>query len=256
MAAGYRIYIDESGDHTYRGVQDLHARYLALTAVVVVKTHYETTIHPALEGLKRRHFSYDPDNPVIFHRADIVKQKRWFGVLREPARKQAWEDDLVLFFQELHAQVFTVVIDKQIHKQQYPVGTFDPYDYSLAVLLNRIRGYLNIQRGQADVIAESRGRREDEQLKKAYRDLRVVGGGRYGTALEYQQVFPEDELVVSRKENNVAGLQIADLLAADQKVDIVIRNGKPPAAQPSAFAQRLTAASAHMINGYGRYLLE
>ena len=74
---GYRIYIDESGDHTYRAVQDLHTRYLSLTGVMVVKTHYEAAIVPAIEALKRNHFSYDPDNPVIFHRTDMVKRKWW-----------------------------------------------------------------------------------------------------------------------------------------------------------------------------------
>ena len=69
--------------------------------------------------------------------------------------------------------MFTVVIDKWAHKEAYPIGTFDPYHYSLAVLLNRIRGYLNIQHAQADVMAEGRDKREDAGLIKAYRDLRT-----------------------------------------------------------------------------------
>ena len=177
-----RIYIDESGDHTYRKVDNLLTRYLALTAIVVVKSHYDSTIHPALEALKRKHFNYDPDNPVILHRSDIVKQRRWFGVLKNPARRQQWADDIVAFFQSLQASVFTVVIDKQIHKQKYPFQTFDPYEYSLAVLLNRILGYLNLQNAQADVLAEGRGKVEDRQLQAAYRGLLTVGGGIYGTA--------------------------------------------------------------------------
>ena len=104
---------------------------MALTAIVVVKSHYDSTIHPALEALKRKHFSYDPDNPVILHRADIVKQRRWFGVLREPPRRQRWADDIVGFYQSLSAQVFTVVIDKKIHKENHPFLTFDPYVYAL-----------------------------------------------------------------------------------------------------------------------------
>lgn len=256
MAATYRIYIDESGDHAYRAVDDPATRYLALSGVVVVKSHYESTIAPAVEALKKKHFSSDPDNPVILHRTDIVQRKRWFGVLREPARAQAFDTDLEAFIQGLHAQLFTVVIDKWAHKQAYPVGTFNPYAYSLAVLLNRIRGFLNIQRAQADIIAESRGKREDADLMRAYRQLRAVGGGAYGTAAEYQQVFPEEDLLIRRKDNNVAGLQVADLLVTEQRLDIVIRNGKPVANQPSPMQQRLIDAASHMINGYGRIWLE
>jgi len=256
MAPTYRIYIDESGDHTYRAVIDPTTRYLALSGLVVVKSHYDTTIAPALEALKRKHFASDPDNPVILHRSDIVQRKRWFGVLREPARAQAWDDDLVTFIQELHGQLFTVVIDKWAHKQMYPVGTFDPYEYALAVLLNRIRGFLNIQRAQADIIAEGRGKREDAELMRAYRDLRAIGGGAYGSASAYQKVFPEQDLLIRRKDSNVAGLQIADLLVTEQKVDITIRNGKPVANPPSPLALRLTAAANHMINAYGRIWLE
>ena len=69
-------------------------------------------------------------------------------------------------------------------------------------------------------------------------------------------MFPGHDLAIRRKDSNVAGLQIADLLVTEQKVDIAIRNGKPVANQPSALAQRLIAAANHMINGYGRFLLE
>lgn len=250
----HRIYIDESGDHTYKNVSNLATRYLALTAVVVAKKHYDTTIHPALDALKRKHFNYDPDNPVILHRSDIIKRRRWFGVLQDPARSQAWDVDILAFTQSLQAQVFTVVIDKQIHKQNYPTQTFDPYDYALAVLLNRIRGYLNIWTSQADVLAEARGKVEDRQLRDAYDALRTVGGGSYGTAAEFQQVYPDD-LIIRRKDQNVAGTQIADLLAAGQKIDIAIRNGAPVATPLRPFTQKLNVAADHMINGYGRYFL-
>lgn len=251
-----RIYIDESGDHTYRKVENLLTRYLALTAIVVVKSHYDLTIQPELEALKRKHFTYDPDFPVILHRSDIVKHRRWFGVLQDPTRRQQWADDIVAFFESLQAKVFTVVIDKQVHKRNYPFQTFDPYEYSLAVLLNRIRGYLNLQHAQADVLVEGRGKVEDRQLQAAYQGLLTVEGGTYGSAADFQHVFPMGELKVRRKEHNVAGIQIADLLAAGQKIDIAVRYKRPVAHPPSAFTQRLNAAASHMINPYGRYLLD
>ena len=249
------LYIDESGDHTYKQVDNPLARYLALTAVVVQKNHYDSTIHPAVEALKHEHFTNDPDNPVILHRSDIVKRRRWFGVLQIPERQERWAADILSFFQTLQAQVLTVVIDKKVHKENYPFRTFDPYEYSLAVLLWRIRGFL-VSRGKADVIAESRGKVEDRQILDAYHSLLTVGGGAYGTAPKYRDVFSAGGLTVRRKELNVTGIQLADLLAAGQKVDIALRNKLPVANPPSAFTGQLNGAAAHMINQYGRYLLK
>lgn len=253
----WRVYIDESGDHTYRNVANPQVRYLALTATVVLNSRYRATIQPRLEELKRAHFNSDPDDPVILHRSDIVKKRGHFGVLNDAARNTAWENAIVGYIQALNAQVFTVVIDKETHRLRFHrMQLFDPYHYSLAVLLNRIRGFLNIYGGPSDVVAESRGRTEDAQLSAAYVNLRTNGGGIHGTAAEYAAAYPTPTITIRRKSENIAGLQISDLLAASQKLEIVVANGRPVAAPPSAFTNRFNAAAAHMINQYGRYLLD
>ena len=251
----HRVYIDESGDHTYRATENLSTRYLALTGVVVDRAHYVASIVPALNALKRKHFADDPDNPVILHRVDIVRRREWFKVLLDPARATTWDDDLVGFLRDLQAQVFTVVIDKSVHKRRSPLGTFEPYDYALEALLWAVRSYLNSEGAQADVFAEARGKREDAQLARAYRATRRHGTS-HGSAAAYRAAFPDDEITIRRKDHNVLGLQIADLLVADQKTDIAIRNGKPTAKTPSALAQRLAAAAEHMINESGRVWLD
>lgn len=257
MAADWRIYLDESGDHTYRNVSDPQTRYLALTSVVVRKSVYASHVVPDLENLKRRHFSHDPDNPVILHRSDIVKMKRWFGVLQDSARRARWSDDVVAFFASLDAQVFTVVIDKDEHQRRYAgMPLFNPYDYSLAVVLNRIRGFLTIQGGRSDIVAEARGKVEDAQLQAAYQALRTKGGSIYGTASEYLAAYPDNGITFRRKDQNVAGLQVADMLAAPQKTEIVQKNGRPLAAPQSAFTTRLNTTVARMVNRYGQYLLD
>lgn len=250
------MYIDESGDHTYRKIVDLGTRYLGLTALVVLKQRYDADIQPALEALKRKHFKYDPDHPVILHASDIQKMKGPFGVLQDQARRELWADDIVAFYQGLPAQVFTVVIDKDAHKTRFAGVTLaNPYTYSLEVLLNRIRGYLNLYGGPAEVVAESRGKVEDAQIQAAYVRL-VTTGDERASGAEYRRVYPLPQLTMRRKDQNVAGLQIADLLASTQRVETAMLNGRPVANPPTAFQKRLNAAAAHMINKYGRYLLE
>jgi len=225
---------------------------------LIVKKHYNNHIQPELEALKRQFFKYDPDDPPILVRSNIKHHKRWFYVLQDEALNKRWEERFLSFISGLnnYAQVFTVVIDKKKHLEDYPVRTFDPYTYSLAVLLNRVRGWLVRGREQTDIIAESRGGVEDQQIMKVYRDLRTIGSF-YGDSGEYyREAYPKEELVVRRKETNVAGLQLADVIAFGQKAQTLLENHRPFSRPLSGFANQLNSVVDIMVNQYGRYLLE
>ena len=252
----YRLYIDESGDHSYKHVSELDKRYLGLTGILINKRAYDTMFQAQLEQLKQVYFHYDIDAPPILVRREIIDRKGVFIVLRNRELNAKWEYSILNYFASLipYAQVFTVVVDKEKHIKKFPVDTFDPYKYGLVVLLRRVRGYLK-KHGQADVLAEARGNPLDKQLKTAYRKLHT-GGERYGGAEEYQEVFPAEDIMVKRKDQNVAGIQIADLLVTGQTLETILKHGKPPPHQPSAFTKRLNSVVAPMINKYGQYLLE
>ena len=255
--AQWRMYIDESGDHTYKHVDNLDTRYLGLTGVLILKDYYDECVRSELEELKRRIFKYDPDDPPILVRSMIKNRKRWFYVLQDEALNEQWEEELVNFIQGLkrYMQVFTVVIDKKEHQNNYPVQTFDPYAYSLSVLLNRSRGFLRKMHGKADILVESRGKVEDQQIMNAYVGLRTTGS-LYGKADDYKKVYLAETLVLKRKETNIAGLQLADLIAFGQKIQTVLENNRPFTRPLSRFTKRLNDAVDPMVNQYGRYLLE
>jgi len=254
----WRLYIDESGDHTYKHIDNADVRYLGLTGVLIRKKFYDEHVQPDLEALKRKFFRYDPDNPPILVRSDIIHRKRWFYVLQDRALNDQWEEELLSFISRLgsNTKVFTVVMDKKKHLEDYPHRTFDPYVYSLAVLLNRIRGFL-VKRGEhSDIIAESRGRVEDQQIKKAYVDLRTKGSYFGKTGEYYRMAYPEKELCVRRKNTNVAGLQLADIIAYGQKVQTILKYNRPFPRPLGDFTKRLNDVVDKMVNQYGRYLLQ
>jgi hypothetical protein len=254
----YRLYIDESGDHTYKHIESLDTRYLGLTGILILKEHYNKHIQPNLEALKRQFFRYDPDDPPILVRSAIKHRKQWFYVLQDEELNKQWEEGLLNFIGDLkgYAMVFTVVIDKKKHLDDYPTHTFDPYAYSLSVLLNRIRGFLVKQGEQADIIAEARGKVEDQQIMKAYLGLRSVGSYYGDTGDYYKKAYPAEKLVIKRKDNNIAGLQLADVFAYGQKVQTILE-GKRPFSRPlGGFTKRLNDVVDKMVNRYGRYLLE
>ena len=253
----WRLYIDESGDHTYKHLDDPDKRYLGVTGVLFDKLRYDKEAQPELESIKQRTFRYDPDDPPILTRSHIKNRKHWFYVLQDTSLSQQWEDQLLSFLGSLtpYMQVFTVVIDKKQHLASYPVQTFDPYAYCLAVLLNRIRGYLRIKGGQADVVAESRGKTEDDQIIRAYKQLRACGS-HFGDGPYYREHFPSEDLIIKKKNQNIAGLQIADMLAYGEKAMTIQLNGRPMPRPMSGFTKRINEIVNKMVNRYGRYMLD
>ena len=122
-------------------------------------------------------------------------------------------------------------------------------------LLNRIRGYLRIKGGQADVVAESRGKTEDDQIIRAYKQLRACGS-HFGDGPYYREHFPSEDLIIKKKNQNIAGLQIADMLAYGEKAMTIQLNGRPMPRPMSGFTKRINEIVNKMVNRYGRYMLD
>lgn len=215
--ARYRMYIDESGDHIYPASPEPAAhRYLSLTGVCVEDLHYRTRFVPALQGLKDRHFPTHPDEePVILVRRKIIDKVGPFRVLRDPERNASFDCDLLKLLEETEFRLATMVLDKFKHRARYSTP-YPPYNYCMQVMLEKYESFLNWKGNRGDVMAESRNSELDLQLKAVYRKA-WEGGTNYVTPGQFQRAFTTKELKVKKKEANVAGLQLADLLAAPGK---------------------------------------
>ncbi len=252
----YRLYIDETGDHRYKQLDKLESRYLGLTGLLFNKEYYDSTVPQALESLKKQFFKYDTDKPPILVRSEIVYRKHGFGVLVNKELREKWEKEILKYYQDLKVEIFTVVIDKKVHIERYPLETFDAYIYTLAVLLWRVRGYLHYHDWQSDIMVEARGKVEDIQIQKAFHNICESGFTGFGTAEGYCDAFPVSELKFGTKSHNVAGLQLADLVAYGQKVKTLLEKNRPYHKAPSAFTIMLNDVIEPKVNRYGRYLLE
>jgi hypothetical protein len=87
--------------------------------------------------------------------------------------------------------------------------------------LERYCGFLNFYNAQGDVLAESRGGTEDTQLKEAYHTL-FRSGTYFHWAESFQRALTSREIKLKPKSANVAGLQVADLLAYPVKQEILL----------------------------------
>lgn len=221
----YRLYVDESGDHTYYDLEDTAKRYLGLTGIFIESEYYRNTFQPRMEELKQKHFPHSPDEPVILHREDIINRRGPFWRLRDMEKQRAFNEDFLQFVETQDYCIITVVIDKKTHIERYSEAAYHPYHYCLATLLERYCGFLNFYNARGDVLAESRGGREDQQLKGAYQALYEKGTW-YWESESFQRALTSLEIKLKPKLANIAGLQLSDLIAYPSKQEILIEEQK------------------------------
>jgi hypothetical protein len=208
----YRMYVDEVGNSDLRASSNPNHRYLSLTGVIVSLDYVAAQLHPRLEDLKGRYFGSHPDTPVILHRKELVNQYPPFEALRGPATKATFDTELMGLIRTLDYVVITAVIDKLAHLNRYGSWSYDPYHYCLTILLERYALWL-AERGQrGDVMAESRGKKEDRRLEREFSEIYVSGTPHVSHA-DFVARLTSSQLKVKPKSANVAGLQLADLIA-------------------------------------------
>jgi hypothetical protein len=254
MPAPYRLYIDESGDHSFRadvsGQWD--KRYLCLLGCSFELEDYRNNFSSAFEHLKAEHFGSEPDELVILHREEMVARRGPFSVLREMTRNEAFRRDLLELVTEARFRVFAVVVDKiGTQGKRYGPLPSHPYDIGVLAMMERYCGWLNFTRNTGDVLAESRGGREDGQLKSAYRTV-YDSGTRFRPKEFSQAVLTTREIKLKKKEHNIAGLQLADLLAYPVKREMLhqLKQAPPPTGFTKTMAELLSQRYKYNYHAY------
>jgi Protein of unknown function (DUF3800) len=252
------MYVDEVGNSDLGASQDPNHRYLSLTGVVLELGYVDSTVFPTIEGIKRSYFGSHPDDPIILHRKELVNKKPPFDALRDPAVEAAFNNDLLQAIRTLDYTVFTVVIDKLEHQQRYQIWRFDPYHYCLLVIVERFVLWLRRRNALGDVMAESRGGREDRRLKDSFERVYDQGSS-FLPPQEFVRHLTSRELKVKAKSNNIAGLQLADLIAhPSYKAALARQQGQPLAGNFGGTIASILEQSKYdrddqgQIDGWGR----
>jgi hypothetical protein len=208
----YRLYIDESGNPDLEHADDPRYRFLGLTGVIMDLDYVARVVAPEVEKIKRNFFPYHPDEPVIFHRKEIMNRLPPFEALRNKEIEEQFNEALLNMFDRFEFVALTVVIDKKVQRDLYKVWRYDPYHYCLAVTLERYIHFLEGKNARGDAMAESRGGKEDLRLKRSFEKLYAEGTD-FVAADRFTRSLTSKQLKVKPKSNNIAGLQIADLIA-------------------------------------------
>lgn len=209
----FRLYIDEVGNGDLKGAAtDPNARFLGLTGIFTRQATHDHAIQPRLDALKEWFFGHTPTNPVILHRREIVRRERAFAVLRNPDTKASFDKWMLRYYAAFPYLAITVLIDKKLHLETYGVWHFDPYHFCMRCMIERYALYLRAHGWRGDVMIEARFKKADKKLKASF--ARIYHEGTENIpARTFQSCLLSSDIQMKPKSENVAGLQLADLLA-------------------------------------------
>ena len=203
------LFLDESGDHNLDKIYSQYPVFVLGGCIIDLKYHDEHML-PALSEYKRKLFGRDD---FILHTADINRRRGPFQKLTNLEFRNRFYDETNRLMQDLEYTVVACVIRKDAHLRQYGIAAIDPYMLALRVLVERFVFEIKSCKGEKTgfIIAESRDETLDNQLRLAWMDLRI-SGTEYVAASELRKHVTD--LKVKKKSENIAGLQIADLLVS------------------------------------------
>ncbi len=196
------------------------------------------TLQPAIDSLKAVHFGENGDNSVFLHRREIVRREGCFSVLANDEARAAFDADLIRLFEDQPYQVMTVTIDKRDHLDRYKVWRFDPYHYCLMCMVERYAQWMERNNLCGDVMAEARFKHVDKKVKASFRRIWAEGTDRVSADIMQRRLLSRD-IKLATKASNVAGLQLADLLAhPSYRAMKMAREGAPA---PEDFGTRVAS---------------
>lgn len=199
----YVVYVDESGDHSLVNIDSDYPVFV-LALCVFHKRHYSEKIIPAVEKLKFNYFGHDS---VVFHENEIRKQKGDFAFLSHLPTRLKFMERLTSIMEASNFILIACVVDKpRLNRSEG--ATSNPYHIALGICLNALYEFLT-EKGQHELqthlVVESRGKKENIELELEFRRI-CDGDNSDNRHLPFDIVFAD-------KKTNLAGLQLADLVA-------------------------------------------
>ena len=203
----YIALFDECGDHSLTKI-DRDFPVFVLSTVVVERESYVHDILPALGVLKLRFFEHEGVN---LHSRDIRLATGDYAFLQVPARRAEFMVAVGELVRQAPFTLFIVAIRKDRHLAQFGPTARSPYDLALEHTMEMMMHFLDgCGEAYLPLVAEARGKNEDDQLRAAF-DKLMSEGTRTQAAERFRRL--QCPLTFRRKNDNIGGLQLADLCA-------------------------------------------
>jgi hypothetical protein len=198
------MFLDESGDHSLDKIDNTYPIFV-LAGCVFDFSYYASTVEPAVQALKQKYFQ---KTDIILRSYDIRKQKNDFASLVDKKKREAFYNELNDLLSKLEFSIIAAAINKQHLKLQY-TDPDNPYFLCFRFILERSIMFLGRSQEQLMLRIESRETHNDRKLAEVYETFR--DGSSLFSKTEVQSKLTD--LSFNQKTQNIAGMQIADLVA-------------------------------------------
>jgi hypothetical protein len=208
----YRLYVDEVGTDDLVNLDNDQERYLSLTGVAMEVKHSREFLTPALNWIKEKVIEHDPDEPVIFHRSDIIRRRKGFWRLKDDAKRDLFDRAIMRVIQNTEYAVITVLVDKKALLRKTEWREKHPYHYPMKVMVEKYVQYLERKSSKGDIWPEGRKGKKDKALQEAFSEF-YENGTFYVGSPRVQERLTSGNLKFRYKRDNISGQQLCDLIA-------------------------------------------
>lgn len=208
----YRLYVDEVGHNQVKTMNKDSQKYLSLTGVAMRVSHARDVLEPALNIIKADLFDHDPDNPICFHRKEILGYKGPYQILRDEKVCERFDRKIMDVFQKTEYVVITALIDKPWMLRQKHWANKNAYNVLMEIMAEKYAQFLERQNSHGDIMPEGRNPKQNKELQVAFDEV-MSDGTHYVSAARMKNRIKAKTLKFRTKQHNIAGLQLCDLLA-------------------------------------------
>jgi len=239
------LFLDESGDHSLTKIDPQYPMFV-LAGVIMDQEYHDRAATQLMNETKHELFGR---TDIIFHSAAISRNREGFERVKDPGFRLTFYERLNALMMQLEYEVVAAAIRKDEHVRQYGLAALDPYLLSLECLVERFVFALQKADTQGIIVAECRNSILDNELELAFLNLKIQGT-RYIQATEIKKRI--QSLLAKRKEENITGLQIADLVASPIGRYVL---GKEPKPDFEIIRRKFRQGKSGQIEGYGLVVL-
>ena len=217
----YRLYFDETQD-VQAAKKGAKEKYVSLTGLIIQQDIHDQLITEQLKTLKQKIFG---GTSIVLHRHEIEGRRGKFKILHDENLREKFRSEFAEMVENIPATVITVSVNKlALDPKKWSYG---PYDYALLELLEQFVLWLDRNDSYGDVVGEMSERKQDGQLRRAFRRFYENG-----TASLKQNVIQRRLISVKPrvedKKADIAALQIADMLAYPAHRNLMLsKRGEP-----------------------------
>ncbi len=206
------MFLDESGDWGY---PKFDPRYpiLCMCGCIIDNKYYAKDVIPPIKRVKRITFRKD----VVLHRHKLQTRKHEFSILKSQENVDVFIKNFSRHLASLDIKILISAINKPDYYNTYGVKRVDAYlpedIYSVifTFIIERFVLFLRENNTNGSIIAESRGKKEDQTIQYWYSKI-LHNGTRFIRDWQFRDVLP-NSIELRKKKDNIEGLQLSDWIA-------------------------------------------